>query len=79
MAHFDVRAEYSKQIGQALAVARDGAVLAEIAKLVVADKENITGLGKGAIMTSALPEASIGETEAMAKPSLICSSKPKPP
>lgn len=67
MAHFDVRAEYSKQIGQALAVARDGAVLAEIAKLVVADKENITGLGKGAIMTSALPEASIGETEAMGK------------
>lgn len=67
MAHFDVRAEYSKQIGEALAVSRDGAVLAEIAKLVVLDKENLTGLGKGAIMKAQLPAASIGETEAMGK------------
>ena len=67
MAHFDVRGEYAKQAGEALAVARDGAVLAEIAKLVVEDKENITGLGKGAIMSTALPAASIGETEAMGK------------
>jgi hypothetical protein len=67
MAHFDVRAEYSKQIGEALAVARDGSVLAEIAKLVVEDKENITGLGKGAILSASLPAASIGETEAMGK------------
>lgn len=67
MAHFDVRGEYAKQAGEALAIARDGAVLAEIAKLVVKDKENITGLGKGAIMTTKLPAASIGETEAMGK------------
>ena len=67
MAHFDVRGEYAKQAGEALAVARDGAVLAEIAKLVVEDKENITGLGKGAILSTPLPAASIGETEAMGK------------
>ena len=48
--HYDVRSEYSRQMGEALAMAADGAVLAEAAKMVVADKENITGLGKGEIM-----------------------------
>ena len=67
MAHFDVRGEYAKQTGEALAVARDGAVLAEIAKLVVEDKENITGLGKGAILSTAIAAAAIGETEVMGK------------
>lgn len=67
MAHFDVRGEYSKQLGEALAKANDGAVLAEIAKLVVEDKENIEGLGKGAILTTSLSAAEIGETEAMGK------------
>ena len=65
MAHFDLRAPYSAQLGEALALARDGAVIAEIAKLVVADKENITGLGKGGIKTTALAAADIGETEVM--------------
>lgn len=65
MSHFDLRGEYSKQLGEALARANDGAVLAEIAKLVVADTENITGLGKGAIMTESVTAANFGETEAM--------------
>lgn len=65
MAHFDVRAEYTKQIGEALALKRDGAVLAEIGKLVVSDAENLTGLGKGAIESTALAAADIGETEVM--------------
>lgn len=67
MAHFDVRGEYSKQLGEALARANDGSVLAEIAKLVVEDKENLEGLGKGAILTTSLAAAEIGETEAMGK------------
>lgn len=65
MAHFDVRAPYSAQLGEALALARDGAVIAEIAKMVVEDKENLTGLGKGAILSTALAAADIGETEVM--------------
>ncbi len=67
MAHFDVRGEYSKQLGEALAKANDGAVLAEIAKLVVADEENLPGLGKGEILTTSLAAAEVGETEAMGK------------
>ena len=64
MLHYDVRGEYSKQLGESLALAADGAVLAEIAKLVVADTENITGLGKGAIIDREIAAASIGITEA---------------
>jgi hypothetical protein len=45
MSHFEVSGEYSKQLGEALAYSADGAVLAELAKLVVADTENLTGLG----------------------------------
>lgn len=50
MNHYDVRAEYSKQMGEALAMATDTANYAEMAKLInsrtPADKnENITGLG----------------------------------
>lgn len=67
MAHFDIRGEYSRQLGQALAKANDGAVLAEIAKLVVEDKENLEGLGKGEILTTAVAAAEYGETEAMGK------------
>lgn len=65
--HYDIRSEYSKQMGEALALKADGAVLAEIAKLVVANKENITGLGKGEIINASLPAADIGITEAMGK------------
>lgn len=50
MNHYDVRGEYAKQLGEALAIAADGATVAEIAKLVKAGTENITGLGKGIVV-----------------------------
>lgn len=50
MNHYDVRGEYAKQVGEALAIAADGATVAEIAKLVKANTENITGLGKGIVV-----------------------------
>lgn len=50
MNHYDVRAEYSKQMGEALAIAADCANYAEMAKLInsrtpAAKNENIAGLG----------------------------------
>lgn len=50
MNYYDVRGEYAKQLGEALAIAADGATVAEIAKLVKANTENITGLGKGIVV-----------------------------
>lgn len=67
MSHFDVRNEYSKQMGEALAVSADGAILAEIAKLAIDTKENITGLGKGVILDKKLAASDIGITEAEGK------------
>lgn len=46
MNHYDVRSEYSAQLGEALAIAADGAVLAEAAGLATAT-ENLPGLGAG--------------------------------
>ena len=54
--HFDVRSEYTKQLGESLALSADGAVLAELAKTVNLNKsgglsnENIEGLGKPSIL-----------------------------
>lgn len=62
MNHYDVRAEYSAQLGEALALAADGANLAEMAKLcnlAAASNENITGLGT----PSVLPLGIAGETD----------------
>ena len=67
MSHFDVRNEYSKQMGEALAVSADGAILAEIAKLAVEQKENITGLGKGIILDKQIGATDMGITEAEGK------------
>lgn len=56
MNHYDVRAEYTKQLGEALAIAADGAVLGEMVKLCnLPDNanENITGLGKPTVLTIA--------------------------
>lgn len=53
MNHYDVRSEYSAQLGEALALAADGAVFAEMAKLcnLPADSnENIAGLGTATIL-----------------------------
>lgn len=46
MNHYDVRGEYSNQLGEALAIAADGAVLAEAAGLSSAT-ETLPGLGAG--------------------------------
>lgn len=54
MNHFDVRAEYTAQLGESLAMASDGAVLAELAGLVNLAStvdENIVGLGKPTLLT----------------------------
>nr|DAU40198.1 MAG TPA: major capsid protein [Bacteriophage sp.] len=73
MNHYEVRGIYSKELGEALAVAQDCAVLAEVAKMVVKQEENIKdnaetgvkGTGKGLIVTEAVAEADYGETEAL--------------
>lgn len=67
MNHYDVRGEYSYQIGEALAMARDGGLLAEIAKMVVANAELLPGLGKGKIVTRAVEGAMTSESEALGK------------
>lgn len=65
LTHFDIRGEYSRQMGEALALAADGAVLAEAAKMIVEGKENITGLGKGEVLVHRLKGENIGATQAM--------------
>lgn len=53
MNHYDVRAEYSAQLGEALAIAADGAVLAEMVNLCnlpAASNENIAGLGAAVVL-----------------------------
>lgn len=53
MNHYDVRAEYSTQIGEALAISADSAVLAEMAALCnlpAASNENIAGLGGASVL-----------------------------
>lgn len=67
MNHYDVRSEYSYQIGEALAMARDGGLLAEIAKGVVADKELLPGLGKGKILKRTVENGLTTESEALGK------------
>lgn len=46
MSHVDYRSEYSRQLGEALAIASDGAVLAE-AVAVSQEAERLAGLGRG--------------------------------
>lgn len=67
MIHYDVRTEYSRQMGEALALSADCAVLAEAAKEAVASKENITGLGKGGVATLNITLANQGVTEVLGK------------
>lgn len=55
MNHYDVRSEYSRQMGEALAMATDAANYGEIAKLVnsrgtAATNENIAGLGSSSLI-----------------------------
>lgn len=58
MNHYDVRSEYTKQLGESLAMAADGAVLAEMAKLCnlpAAKNENIAGLGSASVLSVGAP------------------------
>lgn len=53
MNHYDVRSEYTSQLGECLAMAADGAVLAEIAglcNLATTANENIEGLGTATVI-----------------------------
>jgi hypothetical protein len=53
MSNYDVRSEYSAQLGEALAISADGAVFAEMAllcNLLVAADENIVGLGTATVL-----------------------------
>lgn len=66
MNHYDVRAEYSAQLGEALAIAADGAVLAEVAALVNLDttkNENIAGLGTPTVVTSTIKKADLATAD----------------
>ena len=70
MNHYDVRAEYSAQLGEALAIAADGAVLAEMAKLCnlpAASNENIAGLGTASVLPIGTKAALEGDAEALGK------------
>ncbi|QEG13374.1 putative major capsid protein [Klebsiella phage vB_KpnP_NahiliMali] len=54
MNHYDVRSEYSAQLGESLAIAADGAVLAEMAALCnlpSGSNENIQGLGTASVLS----------------------------
>ena len=66
MLHYDVRTEYSRQMGEALAISADCAVLAEAAKEAL-HAENITGLGKGGVATMNITTANQGITEVLGK------------
>lgn len=65
--HADVRGEYAKQLGEALALSADGAIIAEIAKSVVGQRENLTGLGKGIKVEKTVGAGNVGITEAYGK------------
>jgi hypothetical protein len=70
MNHYDVRSEYSAQLGEALAIAADGAVLAEMAllcNLPAASDENIAGLGKATILQIGDKTALSADAEALGK------------
>ncbi|WP_323115385.1 hypothetical protein [Pseudomonas guariconensis] len=70
MNHYDVRSEYSTQLGEALALAADGAVLAEMAALCnlpAANDENIEGLGKAVVLEIGDKAALSADAEALGK------------
>lgn len=70
MNHYDVRSEYTAQLGESLAMAADGAVLAEIAglcNLADASNENIEGLGKASIVETTQTKANLTDQVALGK------------
>lgn len=68
MNHYDVRSEYSAQLGESLAIAADGAVLAEMATLCnlpAASNENIAGLGTASVLEVGTKAALQGDQAAL--------------
>lgn len=68
MNHYDVRSEYTAQLGESLAMAADGAVLAEIAglcNLPDASNENIAGLGTASVLETSKPQSELPTPEAL--------------
>lgn len=63
MSHVDSRQVYAKQLGEALALSADGAVVAEVAKMVKEQKENAEGLGKGILLEETVKAGKKGITE----------------
>lgn len=70
MNHYDVRSEYTSQLGESLAMAADGAVLAEIAalcNLADASNENIEGLGKATVIETSQTKVQLADQVALGK------------
>ena len=70
MNHYDVRSEYTSQLGESLAMAADGAVLAEIAglcNLPDSSNENITGLGSASVIETTQAKTALTDQVALGK------------
>lgn len=70
MNHYDVRSEYTSQLGESLAMAADGAVLAEIAglcNLASASNENIAGLGTATVIETTQAKTALTDQVALGK------------
>lgn len=70
MNHYDVRSEYTSQLGESLAMAADGAVLAEIAGLCNVEStynENIAGLGTATVIETTQAKAALTDQVALGK------------
>lgn len=70
MNHYDVRSEYTSQLGESLAMAADGAVLAEIAGLCNLDRasnENIEGLGEAIVIKTTNGKRALTDQVALGK------------
>lgn len=70
MNHYDVRSEYTSQLGESLAMAADGAVLAEIAglcNLASTSDENIAGLGTATVIETTQAKTALTDQVALGK------------
>lgn len=70
MNHYDVRSEYTSQLGESLAMAADGAVLAEIAglcNLPDSSNENIAGLGSASVIETTQAKTELTDQVALGK------------
>lgn len=60
IAHYDFRSPYAAEVGNALAISHDAAVLAEMAKEALNTTENVEGLGTGGVLTATLDSGTTG-------------------